>query len=131
MDTLSSIIILERPLIFWGGLLVFISFSGIGIIATLNLKGKIRSSMLAHQRMALISILFSLGHGTLGLLTSDKPISLLLGSLTILSFMISAIFAYSTVKGGDVKVSVKHHRLMVYISLTIAFIHAVYSIFFT
>lgn len=129
ITSLNNILILGKPPVFWGGLLVLLLFSLTALIATLSMKGKIRSNVKRHQISALVSIIFALVHGTLGLLTSNKPLSMLLGALTVIMFIVSAIFAYATVNKGSIKVSVREHQIMIYISIGIAILHAVYSIF--
>lgn len=127
--SLSSMDILGKPPIFWGGLFVLIAFSLTGLISTLTLKGKLKQSVRSHQLFALISILFALFHATLGILTSGKILSIVGGIFTLLSFTVTALLAFSTVKNGPFKVNVKTHQIMVYVSLAFALMHAIYGIF--
>jgi len=129
LSSLSTMDILGKPPIFWGGLMVFTAFSVTGLLSTLNLKGKIKQTVRSHQIFALISILFALFHATLGILTSGKIISIIGGIFTLLSFSVTALLAFSTVKNGPFKVSVKTHQIMVYVSLAFALMHAIYGIF--
>jgi len=128
LTSLSSMDILAKPPIFWGGLMVFISFSLTGLLSTLTLKGVIKQSVKTHQIFALVSIFFAIFHATLGILTSGKILSIIGGIFTLLSFSITALLAFSTVKNGRFKVSVKTHQIMVYVSLAFALMHAIYGI---
>jgi hypothetical protein len=129
VHSLSSLDILGKPPIFWGGLFVFIAFSLTGLLSTLTLKGVVKQSVRTHQLFALASIIFALFHATLGILTSGKIISILGGIFTFILFAITGLLAFSTVRKGRFKVSVKTHQIMVYVSLVFALMHAIYGIF--
>jgi hypothetical protein len=77
LTSLSSMDILGKPPIFWGGLMVFISFSLTGLLSTLTSKGVIKQSVKTHQIFALVSIIFAIFHATLGILTSGKILSII------------------------------------------------------
>jgi hypothetical protein len=128
---MDEFLILYKPPVFWAALIVFAAFSITGILATLNKMGKYSLSMQKHQKMAKISILLAIFHAALAVFTSEKIYSVLGGTVTLTAFISTSLFAYSTIKNGPIKVSVRTHQFMVYASLTIALSHAIIAIFFS
>lgn len=57
--------ILSRPVIFWAGLLTFLSILFTALVAFLNKKGINKIPFRMHPKMAVISLIFALLHALL------------------------------------------------------------------
>lgn len=63
-------LILGKPLIMWGGIITLISFLFTAYISYANQKGNHKIPFKWHSKMAVISLIFALIHGLLGILAN-------------------------------------------------------------
>ena len=68
LEEISYYMVLGIPLIVYGGILTLLSFIATAAIPIMNQKGINKIPMVWHFRMAKLSILLALVHGSLGIM---------------------------------------------------------------
>ncbi|MCK5332391.1 hypothetical protein KAJ41_00830 [Candidatus Parcubacteria bacterium] len=68
LENITYFLIFDKPLIFYLGILTFLSFFIAALIAILNMKGINKIPFKWHPRFAIFSLLLALLHGLLGIL---------------------------------------------------------------